>query len=75
MSLLDSPIIPSEKDVAKFRELMIKNGNASYSEAEAREGAYNLLNVVRVLISMDRKLSRSRVAVIGVLKKIQAKNA
>ena len=67
----DSPIIPSDKAVQEFKELMIKQYNTDYSDEEAREGAYNLLNLFRILIKMDNNLFTARLNLINTLKQIK----
>ncbi len=70
MSLFDFPITPSEKTIADFKELMRTEYNANYTDEEASEGAYNLLNIFRVLIKIDRDLFIGRKRLIKVLKKM-----
>ncbi len=49
---------------------MQKEYNTSYTDEEAYEGAYNLLNFFRVLIKMDKKLFLARKNVLGIFKEI-----
>lgn len=69
--LLDSPITPSDKAVQEFKELMITQYNTNYTNEEAKDGAYNLLNLFRILVKMDNNLFTSRFKLINTLKQIK----
>lgn len=71
MSVTDLPIIPSQKDVIVFKELMKIEYNVDYTDEEAADGAYNLLNFFRVLTKMERSLFFARKKVVDTLKVIR----
>ncbi len=70
-SFLDFPISPSLEAVKNLKEVMKTEYNVDYTDEEATEGAYNLLNFFRVLIKMDRRLLMARKMVIDILHKIE----
>jgi len=70
MNFLDYPITPSPKKVEEFRQLMKKHYNVDYSDGQANEGAYNLVNFFRVLMKMDIKIKNSRKKFINTLREI-----
>jgi hypothetical protein len=49
---------------------MQKEYDTKYTDQEAFEGAYNLLNFFRVLIKMDKKIFLARKNVVGIFKEI-----
>lgn len=60
MSLLEIPITPSKKYVDGFKDLMKIHYNVDYTDEEAFEGAYNLLNFFNILLKLDRKIYLER---------------
>ncbi len=74
-SILDFPISPSPEAVKGFKEVFKKEYGVDYTNEEAVEGAYNLLNFFRVLMKMDRSLFLARKNVIDVLKEILSTNS
>jgi len=43
---------------AEFKELIKKHYGKEYTDEQAREGVYNLLNLFRVLLNCDAKLRK-----------------